>query len=194
MLYRLNLIYHSCSNFLKNPQILTNYFLEIGKMSSLISTFTQHLDFSQPEIEAILSTPLNEVLNSPALKQELDSLDINLLRETLPTAGAVLATHLPPFYNWLKNELGLKRVPDTPEHTTKWVIGFLNNQESINRLVELHRPIPHAALEMAIPRLVGLFDGVEDIKVCQEWEKAVAALCLVLVVDACEQEKLAKVA
>ncbi|WP_413172791.1 hypothetical protein [Anabaena azotica] len=161
--------------------------------SSVISTFTQHLDFSESEIEAILSTPLNQVLNSPELKQELESLDINLLRETLPTAGQVLAENLPPFYNWLKHELGVKRVPDSPDHTTKWVIGFLNNQESINHLVELHRPVPHAALEQAVPRLVGLFDGVEDIKVRQEWEKAVAALCLVLVVDAREQEKIATV-
>jgi hypothetical protein len=37
---------------------------------------------------------------------------------------------------------------------------------------------------------VGLFDGVEDEKVRQEWEKAVAVLCLILVVDAREQEKL----
>ncbi|MGM3306128.1 hypothetical protein ACSQ6I_09125 [Anabaena sp. WFMT] len=162
-------------------------------MSSLISTFTQNLAFSEPEIEAILSTPLNAVLNSPELKQELDSLDVNLLRETLPTAGQVLADNLPPFYNWLKNELGVQRVPDSPDHTTKWVINFLHNQESINHLVELHRPVPHAALEEAVPRLVGLFDGVEDIRVRQEWEKAVAALCLVLVVDAREQEKLAKV-
>ena len=58
-------------------------------------------------------------------------------------------------------------------------------------MVELHRPVPHAALEKAVPRLVGLFDGVEDEKVREEWEKAVAALCLVLVVDAREQAKLA---
>jgi hypothetical protein len=152
-------------------------------MSTAISTFTQHLDFSQSEIEEILATPLDDVLNSPQLKQELDSLDIQLLRETLPTAGSVLAENLPPFYNWLKNELGVKRVPDSPDHTTKWVVGFLNNQESLNHLVELHRPVSPAALEEAVPRLVGLFDGVEDIKVRQEWEKAVAALCLVLVVD-----------
>ena len=104
-------------------------------MESLISTFTQNLDFSESEITAILSTPLNEVLNSPALKQELDSLDISLLKKTLPTAGAVLAEHLPLFYDWLKNELGVERVPDSPDHTTKWVVGFLNNQESINHLV-----------------------------------------------------------
>ncbi|OBQ32698.1 MAG: hypothetical protein AN487_21895 [Anabaena sp. CRKS33] len=159
-------------------------------MESLISTFTQNLDFSESEITAILSTPLNEVLNSPTLKQELDSLDISLLKKTLPTAGAVLAEHLPLFYDWLKNELGVQRVPDSPDHTTKWVVGFLNNQESINHLVELHRPVPHAALEQAVPRLLGLFDGVEDEKVRQEWEKAVAVLCLILVVDAREQEKL----
>jgi len=161
-------------------------------MKSLIATFTENLDFSESEIETILSTPLNDVLNSPALKQELDSLDISLLKKTLPTAGAVLAEHLPLFYDWLKNELGVQNVPDGPDHTTKWVVGFLNNQESINNLVKLHRPVPRAALEQAVPRLVGLFDGVEDVKVRQEWEKAVAALCLVLVVDAREQAKLAK--
>ncbi|MTJ08320.1 MULTISPECIES: hypothetical protein [unclassified Anabaena] len=159
-------------------------------MNPLITTFIQNLDFSQPEIEEILSQPLNEVINSPALKQELDTLNIDLLKKTLPTAGAVLAEHLPLFYDWLKNELGVQRVPDSPDHTTKWVIGFLNNQESINHLVELHRPVPHAALETAVPRLVGLFDGVEDVTVREEWQKAVAALCLVLVVDAREQEKL----
>jgi hypothetical protein len=158
-------------------------------MSSLMTTFTEHLDFSQPELETLISKPLNEVLNSPELKQELESLDVKLLKQTLPTAGAVLAEELPPFYHWLKNELGVKRVPDSPDHTTKWVVGFLNNQESLNRLVELHRPVPRPALEAAVPRLVSLFAGVEDAKVKQEWQKAIAALCLILVVDAREQQK-----
>ncbi|AFZ26474.1 hypothetical protein Cylst_4384 [Cylindrospermum stagnale PCC 7417] len=160
-------------------------------MTSLISTFSQHLAFSQPEVEALLSQPLNKVLNSLEIKQELDSLDTNLLRETLPTAGGVLAQELPPFYHWLKHELGVKRVPDSPEHTTKWVIGFVNNQESLTRLVELHRPVPRPALEAAVPRLVGLFDGVEDLKVRLEWQKAIAVLCLILVVDTREQNPAA---
>jgi hypothetical protein len=158
-------------------------------MQSLLATFTQHLDFSQPELEELLSKPLTEVLDSPELKQELDSLDINLLKETLPTAGAVLAQELPPFYNWLKNELGVKRVPEGPDHTTKWVIGFVHHQESLTRLVELHRPVPRPALEAAIPRLVEMFAGVEDPKVRQEWQKAIAVLCLVLVVDARTQDR-----
>ncbi|MFK0734425.1 MAG: hypothetical protein ACFKPT_13535 [Gloeotrichia echinulata GP01] len=159
-------------------------------MSSLLSTFTQHLDYSQTELETILSKPLNELLNSPEIKQKLESLDINLLKETLPTAGAVLAKELPPFYNWLKNELGVNRVPDGPDNTTKWVVGFLHHQESLTHLVELHRPLPRPALEASIPRLVGLFDGVEDIKVRDEWEKAIAILCLVLVVAAREQDTI----
>ena len=53
-------------------------------MSSLLSTFAQHLDYSQSELENILSKPLNELLNSPEIKQKLESLDINLLKETLP--------------------------------------------------------------------------------------------------------------
>ncbi|BAB72577.1 hypothetical protein ACN23B_03090 [Anabaena sp. FACHB-709] len=159
-------------------------------MSSLFSTFTQHLDITSIQLEVILSKSLHEVLNSPKLQQELNSLDIVLLRETLPTAGAVLAKELPPFYNWLKNELGVKRVPDSPDHTTKWVVGFVNNQESLTHLVELHRPVPRPALEASVPPLVGVFAGVEDEQIRQEWQKAVAALCLVLVVAAREQDKL----
>jgi hypothetical protein len=158
-------------------------------MQSLLTTFAQHLDFSQNEIESILSKPLNEVIDSPTLKQELDSLDVNLLKETLPTAGEILAQELPPFYNWLKNELKVKRVPDSPEHTTKWVINFLNHQESLMHLVNLHRPVPRVALEAAVSRLVGLFDGVEEAKVRHEWQKAIATLCLILVVDAREQDR-----
>ncbi|OCQ91173.1 hypothetical protein BCD64_24480 [Nostoc sp. MBR 210] len=159
-------------------------------MSLLLTTFAQHLNLSQAQLESILSKSLNEVLNLPELQQELAGLDINLLKETLPTAGAVLAQELPPFYNWLKNELGVKRVPDSPDHATAWVIGFLNNQESLTHLVELHRPVPRLALEASVPHLIGLFDGVENAAVRKEWQKAIAALCLVLVVDAREQEKI----
>ncbi|MBD2564638.1 MULTISPECIES: hypothetical protein [Nostoc] len=158
-------------------------------MRSLLFTFTQNLNLSETQLEQILSQPLAEVLNSPQLQQALNSLDINLLKETLPTAGEVLAEELPPFYNWLKNELGVKRVPDSPDHTTTWVIGFVNNQESLTHLVELHRPVPRPALEASIPRLVGMFAGVEDAQVRQEWQKAIAALCLVLVVAAREQDR-----
>ncbi|YAF98173.1 MAG: hypothetical protein AB3A66_11195 [Nodularia sp. CChRGM 3473] len=159
-------------------------------MSSLVSTFTQHLDLSPTQLEEIFSKPLTEFLKSPELQQKLDGLNINLLKETLPVAGEVLAKELPPFYNWLKNELGVKRVPDSPNHTTTWVISFVNNQESLTHLVELHRPVPRPALEASITRLVGLFAGVEDKQVRQEWQKTVAALCLVLVVAAREQDRL----
>lgn len=159
-------------------------------MQSLISTFKQHLDFSQTQLEAILSKPLAEVLKSSELNQELGSLDTDLLKETLPTAGAVLAQELPPFYNWLKNQLGVKRVPDGPDHTTTWVIGFVNNGKSLTSLVDLHRPVARAALEASVPRLIALFDGVENAQVRQEWQKAIATLCLVLVVAAREQDNL----
>lgn len=146
--------------------------------------FSQHLGLSTAELETLLSLSLQEFLNLSAVKELLESLDSQLLQKTLPTAGRVLAERLPPFYDWLKNELGVKRVPDSPDHTTKWVIGFLKHQESLTRLVELHRPVPRPALERSIPRLVAAFDGVEEDKVRKEWQKAIAALCLVLVVAA----------
>jgi hypothetical protein len=153
----------------------------------MLNTFTEHLNLSQTDLEKMLSLRLQELLKTPDFKEKLDSLNIGLLQQSLPTAAAVLADELPPFYNWLKNELGLKRVPDSPDHTTKWVVNFLKQEESLTRLVELHRPVPRPALEASIPRLVGLFDGVEDAQVRQEWQQAIAALCLVLVVAAREE-------
>lgn len=158
-------------------------------MSPTLEIFAQHLNLSQIQVEVLLSQSLNDCLNSPKIKQQLDSLDVELLRESLPTAASTLAERLPPFYDWLKNELGVQRVPDSPDHTTKWVVNFLNNQESLTRLVDLHKPVPRPALERSIPRLVATFDGVEDEQVRQEWQKTIAALCLILAVAAREEER-----
>jgi hypothetical protein len=153
----------------------------------MLNTFTRYLHLSETDIESLLSLTLVDFLANSAVNQLLDSLNTDLLRETLPTAGTILAQQLPPFYEWLKNELGVARVPDSPDHTTKWVVGFLDNRESLTRLVELHKPVPQMAVERAIPRLVAAFAGVEDRLVRQEWQTAVAALCLPLVVAARER-------
>ena len=154
----------------------------------MLQTFSRTLNVSPDDAEAMLSLPLTSLLESPELNQLLGSLDTALLKETLPTAGAVLAQKLPAFYDWLQTELGIKKVPDSPDHTTKWVIGFLKNEESLTRLVELHKSIPSKALERSIPRLVSAFDEVEPAAVKEEWEKAIAALCLVLAVAARENQ------
>jgi hypothetical protein len=153
----------------------------------MLNTFSEHLQLSAAEVESLLSLSLSDLLANSGVQQLLGSLDINLLRDTLPTAGTILAQQLPPFYDWLKNELGVARVPDSPDHTTKWVIGFLNDRESLTRLVELHRPVPQLALEKAVPRLVAAFAGVEELSIRQAWQTAIAALCLPLVVAARSQ-------
>jgi hypothetical protein len=158
-------------------------------MTLVLEAFTQHLELSNSQVEKLLSKSLKECLDAPNFKQQLESLDVSLLKQTLPTAGKVLAEKLPPFYNWLKNELGVKRVPDSSEHTTKWVINFVNNQESLTHLAELHRPVPRQALERSVDPLIAAFDGIEDERVRQEWQKTLAALCLLIIVDAREIEK-----
>jgi hypothetical protein len=150
----------------------------------VLNTFSQHLHLSETQVESLLSLSLTDFLANPEVNALLQSLDVRLLKATLPTAGLILAQQLPPFYEWLKTELGVARVPDSPDHTTKWVIGFLDNRESLTRLVELHRPVPRMAIEKSIPRLVGAFTGVEDPQTRQVWQTAVAALCLPLVVAA----------
>jgi hypothetical protein len=152
----------------------------------MLQTLSQHLNLSTDTAEAFLAQPLASLLDSPDLTQMLSTLNTQLLKDSLPTAGVLLSQHLPPFYDWLQTELKVQRVPDSPDHTTKWVVGFLSNQESLIRLVELHRSIPQVALDQAIPRLVGIFEHVEPIVVRQEWQRAIAALCLVLAVAARE--------
>lgn len=159
----------------------------------MINTFAQHLNLAPDEVEALLAYRVQDLLNVPAVQQTLKQLDINLLQQTLPTAGQVLADKLPPFYHWLRTELQVQRVPDSPDHATRWVVNFLNNQESLMRLVELHRPVPRPALERSIPRLVSLFDGVEEAPVRQEWQTAIAALCLILAAAARNVDELSVV-
>ena len=155
----------------------------------MLNTFSQHLQLSTSELEKLLSTSLKDFLNLPQVNQLLCSLDTKLLKQTLRTAGTVLAKALPPFYNWLQNELGVENVPDNPAHATKWVVDFLNKTESLMRLVELHQGVPQPAIERSVSPLVAGFDGVKDEQVRVEWQKAIAALCLVLVVAARDKER-----
>ena len=152
-----------------------------------VNTFTEHLNLSSAKVESLLTLSATELPQQEEFQTELGTLDLSLLRETLPTAKSVLENQLPAFYVWLKQELNIKRVPDNPNHTTTWVANFLKNEESIQHLVELHRPVPPVALEQAIPRLVSLFNKVEDGQIRQQWQSAVALLCLVLAADAREQ-------
>jgi hypothetical protein len=152
----------------------------------MLQTFSDHLNLSIDTAEAFLAQSLASLMDSPELTQILRTLDTALLKDSLPTAREILSQHLPPFYDWLQTELNVQRVPDSPDHTTKWVIGFLSNQESLAHLIDLHRPIPQVALERSIPRLVSIFDNVDPIAVRQEWQRAISALCLVLAVAARE--------
>lgn len=150
----------------------------------MLNTLSQHLNLSAFELEQLFSIPFDELLELSIFKQILVNLDVSILKQSLPQAKEILEQHLPPFYHWLQTELALARVPDSPDHTTKWVVNFLNNTEKLTHLVELHRSIPLHVLELSIPRLVGVFDEMPAEKMRQEWQKAIAALCLVLVVAA----------
>lgn len=156
----------------------------------MLHTFAQHLALPNLEVEKLLSLNLDGLLNESTVQTSLQSLNVNLLQQTLPTAATVLSEKLPPFYSWLKQELGVKRVPDGPDHTTRWVVNFLNNQESLTRLVDLHRSIPSSSLKSATPRLISLFASVADPEVRQEWQRAIALLCLVIIVGVREGERL----
>ncbi|NJL40902.1 MAG: hypothetical protein HC840_16535 [Leptolyngbyaceae cyanobacterium RM2_2_4] len=155
----------------------------------MLNTFAQHLSLPNLEVERLLSLNLENLLNEKAVQILLQSLNVSLLQQTLPTAATVLSEKLPPFYGWLKQELGVKRVPDSPDHTTRWVVNFLNNQESLTRLVDLHCSIPSSSLKSATPRLVSLFASVADPEVRQEWQRAIALLCLVIIVGVREGER-----
>jgi len=154
----------------------------------MIETFTQYLELPPTELEELLKLGLTDFLNSQQLQQMLGDLDITRLQQTLPTAKRVLAEQLPAFYDWLHNELHVQRIPDSPAHATTWVVGFLNHQESLSHLVELHRSVPRLALESSIPRMLAMFEGVEEPQTRKEWQQAFATLCLVLVVGVRENE------
>lgn len=160
-------------------------------MPKMLNTFTYHLQLPETELQRLLSLSLNEFINSPQAIDLLNTLDIQLLQKNLEAAKMAMGDMLPCFYRWLVDELKVNLGEDTCHYTANWGKNFLKNQKSLNRLLELHDSVPRPALEKSIPLVVGLFDEVEDGKVKQEWQKAVAAFCLAVVVDARDRELMA---
>lgn len=154
----------------------------------MLEVFIKHLGLTQEITEYLLLQPLSVVLELPHFQEILNNLDIKLLRQTLEEVKPVFTQHLPPFYDWLQNELGIENVPDSPKHANEWVINFLYKQERLTRLVELHRPVPLPALEKAVAPLVDIFGILTNDHVRHEWQKAVAALCLVIIIGCRETD------
>ena len=156
------------------------------------NTFTQHLELPETELEKLLSLSVHDFINSPQVANLLNTVDIKLLQENFAAANLAMGDMLPCFYRWLVDELKkINLVEYSRDYTTNWGNFFLKNRESLNRLFQLHDSVPRPALENSIPLVVGLFDEVEDGRVRQEWQKAVAAFCLAVVVDARDRERMA---
>lgn len=144
----------------------------------------RHLDLSPAEVEQLLSKQLDDLLSSPAIEERLAKVDASLLKQSLPTVSASLSEKFPSFYNWLKNEFEVARDPESPEGVTPWLINCFSSKENLARLIESHslQAQSRVDMEQMVPELIGMFDKVEDAHLRQEWQKAIALVCVVLLV------------
>jgi hypothetical protein len=77
----------------------------------MLQTFSRHLGLPTETSEILLSHSLKSLLNLPEVTQLLSSLNTALLKDSLPTAGAILAQHLPPFMIGSKPNSALSASP-----------------------------------------------------------------------------------
>jgi hypothetical protein len=134
------------------------------------------------EIEALLALDPEMILMAPAGRKIISSIDILILQASLPEAQECLKATLPQLYSWLRQTFGANGIPESPDHMIEWVGDFLVGQQDIAGLLHPHHGLSAAALTLAVPRLIAIFEQLSFGR--EIWQRAMALLCLMLLANA----------
>jgi hypothetical protein len=151
--------------------------------------YAEALDLPPPTIAALLDLPLADFQQHAVVRHLFDTLDIERLKASLSQARTAFAHHLPPFYTWLREELGVSRVPESPSHLTNWVIAYLEGRLPRRTLIGTHLTLSSTQINASVPHLLAVCDHLEAGPIRHEWHKTLGALCLMLEVAARERER-----
>ncbi|MBA3534204.1 MAG: hypothetical protein H0T73_19965 [Ardenticatenales bacterium] len=100
---------------------------------------------------------------------------------------------LPHFYEWIEEwrrayPNSTFAAPDSSGHAIRWILIYLEQGKGIEELLQAHARVPLDLMWEGTPRLLALFDPLPSLE-RHTWKSAVALLCLLLIVAACEREE-----
>lgn len=136
------------------------------------------LGVAPDELRKLMTLTPADLMQSEVAARARESTNLSMLRATLPEAQQLLKQSLPAFYDWLHDECGVVVIPASPDHAIEWVSDYLLGRQSIDDLLSHHANIPARVLDMAVPRFIGLFDGLQFGR--DTWRLVMALLCLAL--------------
>jgi len=137
---------------------------------------------SSKHIERLLTLPPSEIFEDSTYQQWLNTLDEELLRETLPAVRDVYEAHLPALVNYLRAEHNLTGKAMTATTLGNWVLGFLHHKSDLGLLLKFHSRLPKDVLEAGLPGILEVLSHVT--KGQTEWIKAMCILSLPLMTSA----------
>ena len=139
-------------------------------------TLATHINVSPANVDALLNLTPEELYESPEFVSILESLDPELLRDTLQEARSVLDDDLPALVDDFMNHYHIDHFPLTSYMVGNWVVGFATYPSELVRLPQIHANIPIHIIREAAPHILDMLENMADGK--KHWQKAFATMCL----------------
>jgi hypothetical protein len=150
----------------------------------------QYLELPPDDVLALIETEPAVFMQSPVAHRFSDPTTLSILRASLPDAQQLMANALPAFYAWLQRELGVTRVPDTPDHAIEWVIDFLTGRMQIDEFAHYHSLLSSHIIKQAAPQFIAIFDDLDFGR--KQWQQATDLLSIALLAAAQGRERIGR--
>jgi hypothetical protein len=149
--------------------------------SQVISTKTlsQHTGIPASDIDALLALPAEDIFSHEVYMGLLQSLDSQLLEETLPNARAVYEEHLPTFKETLANHHHINTEPMSPYTLGNWLVGVARYPETASGILKMHENVPGNIVAANLASLIDMLDDMPDDAVAA-WKQAICVLSIPL--------------
>lgn len=149
-------------------------------MNMLHTFMADTIGLDPNDLHRLLEMAPHDVLNDPTYQGLLQTLDLDLLRKTLPLARAAYARGLHSFKERYKDIYDATQSPMSEETLANWLIVFLQYPNTLHNLVATHQRVPVAFIHQGLPDLLSMLAGMP--RGCAEWQRAMAVLSIPLLV------------
>lgn len=149
-------------------------------MNMLLTFMADSIGIEIDELQRLLEMAPHAVLDDPSYQGLLQSLDLALLRKTLPLVRAALARGIPTFNERYQAMYSATESPMSEETLSNWLVVFIQYPNTLRSLVANHQRVPVEFIRLGLPDFLSIVDGMP--RGCAEWQRAMAVLAVPLLV------------
>ncbi|MEM6527816.1 MAG: hypothetical protein AAF653_05950 [Chloroflexota bacterium] len=141
-------------------------------------TLARYTGVPRTEIDRLLSMSGGAVVEDAGFMNPVGSIDITLLKQSLPATRAAYEEQLPALRKDITGRYGVNADVMSAHTLGNWIVGALEFPQYISSITSNHTNVPREVFVNEMPQLLAMVEDVPDGGT--EWQKALCIFVLPL--------------